>query len=389
MLGIVHRASSSICSCRCVPQRSIADIKMITAKARCLRNLRRGGKSPYGIRSWKYFSTRVSPAGKLIASASPSAVFCRIRDALEPKSRVKWFTCRGTATGGSMPRPMMFFVPAILIMPLATVLGTGQTSVAEPAVDECKTAPGSSAPPGSHWYYRVNRTDQRHCWFLGPEGAQVRSQALKTPARASSPTRTSERENAVEMARAKSVPVEPAQKISLEAASAEPNKAAADFAAPSADLPKTPDLDAREPPTINSNYTDAPKLTDAQEEMPLIWPVLTEAERAGLPDAAGESAPGTLFLVGALAMVLLCAGAIFKLARQRTQSSRRNRRVVPRRPRTSPQMRAHLAKMAARPDEVARRPASGARQRPRSVNPTHDAKASLRKIMDELQRVAA
>src|SRR5262249_40232615 len=56
--------------------------------------------------------------------------------------------------------------------------------------------------------------------------------------------------------------------------------------------------------------------TDAQEEMPLIWPVLTEAERAGLPDPAHEPAPGPQFLVGAQAMVLLCAGAIFKLARQ-------------------------------------------------------------------------
>src|SRR5262249_8128657 len=33
-----------------------------------------GTKSPYGIRSWKYFSTRVSPAGTLIANASPFAI---------------------------------------------------------------------------------------------------------------------------------------------------------------------------------------------------------------------------------------------------------------------------------------------------------------------------
>jgi hypothetical protein len=187
-------------------------------------------------------------------------------------------------------------------------------------------------------------------------------------------TQSAERENAGEMARARPVPVEPAQKISLAAASAEPNTARTDFAAPSADLPKTADLDAREPPT------------KAQEETPLIWPAHTEAERARLPDPVRESTPGTLFLLGALAIVLLCAGAIFKAARQHTQSSRRNGRVVPRRPQ---RMRTHLAQLAARPDEVARRAASGARRRPRSVHPTHDVKASLRKIMDELQRVAA
>jgi hypothetical protein len=61
-----------------------------------------------------------------------------------------------------MPRRMIFFVPAILIVALASTLATAQTSVAEPAADECKTKPDSPAPPGSHWYYRVNRTDQQH-----------------------------------------------------------------------------------------------------------------------------------------------------------------------------------------------------------------------------------
>ena len=68
-----------------------------------------------------------------------------------------------------MSNPMMFFVPAILVVPLVTILSTAQTSLAQPAADECKTEPGSSAPPGSHWYYRINRTDQRHCWYLGPK----------------------------------------------------------------------------------------------------------------------------------------------------------------------------------------------------------------------------
>jgi hypothetical protein len=60
---------------------------------------------------------------------------------------------------------MMFFVLAIRFIPLATGLVTAQTSLAEPAADECKTKPGSSAPRGSHWYYRINRMDQRRCLF--------------------------------------------------------------------------------------------------------------------------------------------------------------------------------------------------------------------------------
>src|SRR5215470_13816884 len=76
-----------------------------------------------------------------------------------------------------MPRPVIFFVAAILIVPLATVLATGQRSVAEPAVDECKTAPGSSAPRAAtgttasnaqisgtvgSWGPKVHKCDRKH-----------------------------------------------------------------------------------------------------------------------------------------------------------------------------------------------------------------------------------
>jgi len=157
-----------------------------------------------------------------------------------------------------MSRAMMFFVPIILVVPIVTILSTPQTSVAEPAADECKTAPGSSAAPGSHWYYRISRADQRRCWFLGPEGAKVRSQARETASNVSSPTRTPPRENAVETARAIPASMELTQRTPLEAASTESHRvAAADFAAPSSDLPKIPDMDAREPTTISNNSTEA------------------------------------------------------------------------------------------------------------------------------------
>ena len=198
-----------------------------------------------------------------------------------------------------MPRPMMFFVPAILVMPVVTVLLTGQTSVAEPAVDECKTEPGSSAPPGSHWYYRVNRADQRHCWYLGPEGAQVRSQARKAPARASSPTRMDGRENALETARPTLPPIEPAQRTPIE-----PHGAAADYAATSSDLPKTRDLDAREPTTsANSDITRRSKvraysITSSavaslapRKEEPTLAPTTTFNQRHSITLSARRTRP--------------------------------------------------------------------------------------------------
>ena len=130
-----------------------------------------------------------------------------------------------------------------------------------------------------------------------------------------------------------------------------------------------------------------------EEEAARVYvnPVLTEAERTGLPAAARDSGPGPVLLVGALAM-LLSAGAIFKLARRHTQSYRRDWRVVSRRPRQlrpGQKVPAGMSKLAARSNSFAGRSVAGARQIPVSVDPAHDIKASLRKVMDELQRVAA
>jgi len=280
---------------------------------------------------------------------------------------------------------MMFLLSAILFIPLGTVLVTAQTSLAEPASDECKTKPGSSAPPGSHWYYRIDRTDQRRCWFLGPEGAYARSQARETASKVTSSTRTPPREKPVEAARAIPAPMEGAQRIVLDPAATELRRVAA------ADVPAPSDVDARERTTISNNSTAPREQTEAREEMPLKRPVLTEAKHAELQDPAAEITPIAVFLVGGL-MVLLCAGVVFKLARRKTQSYRRDRRVVSSRARRlhpGEKMRVNMSDTAARSKEFARRTVSGTRQRPPSVDPAHDIKASLRKIMDDLQRVAA
>ena len=279
-----------------------------------------------------------------------------------------------------MPRRMMFFVPAILIMPLASTLATAQTSVAEPAAEECKVKPDSPAPSGSHWYYRVNRTDQRHCWYLGPEGRKVRSQAREDAA----PARTPARENPPEITRTMPAQMEPAQRTAAETTSAQ-QPAAADYVWPTFDPPKAPDPDAHQGTTTSNNDKQGQASTDAQEEM--IWPVLTEAERAALPDT--ESAPWSAFLVAALA--LLFAGAIFKLARRHARSYRRDRWRMAR-PRLRQRRKPYAGRMAARPNQGARRSAVGTERddmmwRPTSIDPAEA--RSLRKLMRELERTAA
>jgi hypothetical protein len=68
-----------------------------------------------------------------------------------------------------MPQRIIF-VPAILVILLAAVSSSARTTL---AAESCAGRPGSTAPQGEHWYYRLDRTLHRPCWYLGPEGAKV------------------------------------------------------------------------------------------------------------------------------------------------------------------------------------------------------------------------
>jgi hypothetical protein len=48
------------------------------------------------------------------------------------------------------------------------------------AADECLSKPGTTAPQGGHWYYRVDRTTKRQCWYVGAERAKLRPRDQQT-----------------------------------------------------------------------------------------------------------------------------------------------------------------------------------------------------------------
>ena len=75
--------------------------------------------------------------------------------------------------GGSMLRSKILLVGLALIP--ATILVTGYSSLGEAKGDECKAKPDSSSPAGLHWYYRVDRVNNRHCWYLHEQGVRVHS----------------------------------------------------------------------------------------------------------------------------------------------------------------------------------------------------------------------
>jgi hypothetical protein len=60
----------------------------------------------------------------------------------------------------------------------ASALGAGAPIDIAVAAD-CLTAPNSSAPPNSHWYYRTDRTQQLKCWYLRSDNGSLEQGAVQ------------------------------------------------------------------------------------------------------------------------------------------------------------------------------------------------------------------
>src|SRR4051794_39903839 len=60
------------------------------------------------------------------------------------------------------------------------------------AADECLSGPKGAAPKGSHWYYRIDRTTKKNCWYVRAETRQTPSaKALATEASPEAPLQPS------------------------------------------------------------------------------------------------------------------------------------------------------------------------------------------------------
>ncbi|MCK1735036.1 hypothetical protein IVA79_13915 [Bradyrhizobium sp. 138] len=66
-------------------------------------------------------------------------------------------------------------------LPLAAVSQNApDTSSTANAAADCLASPKGAAPQGQHWYYRVERTTKRQCWYLRAAGAKASQTAQAT-----------------------------------------------------------------------------------------------------------------------------------------------------------------------------------------------------------------
>jgi len=228
-------------------------------------------------------------------------------------------------------------MPVILA---AAVVAICFSSTAGDAADECLSGPKGIAPKGSHWYYRVDRSTGRHCWYIGAEGQRVRSVSERT-------SQQTRKRVAQHSERAEATPPpEPAVRSSAPVAISETKTVASFFSQywaslfsggeppkiATAEEPKfatAADASRPAPSPVTTNYAQEQNQTDAQDEMPLVWPVLTAEEQAAaaapastsVPKSAPKSVPmpepasgvGSRYMIAALVGALAIAGILMTL----------------------------------------------------------------------------
>jgi len=216
----------------------------------------------------------------------------------------------------------------------ATIVLTSHSSIAGSTADECRTTPGTSAPSGLHWYYRVDRSNNRHCWYLHAQGLQTHSQTNGT-------LQDSQDENAAAQAeqapsRIATIQPAPAERWGMlrtpsetpvsEASAGE--HPALEFSARWIDLPRSMDLNTRERMAGSNGYAAEPAAANAEEQLPPRLSIVSGEDGAVGPDSTAEPKFGSISLAGsALLILLLLSEGIVRLVRMSAMAWRQSIRA--------------------------------------------------------------
>jgi hypothetical protein len=274
---------------------------------------------------------------------------------------------------------------------------------AEPAAADCLSQPGGTAPQGSHWYYRTDRSANRRCWYLAPQrekASEAREVAPSKPQPPSRPIAEPKAEPPAQPLVRTATPVPfvpmPSQSLPAPAAAIEPEPAPA--AAVEPEPAPSIDQDADRQPA-------APPQHEAGEQNER-----TSMEAAASADDPGAAVTSDLRLEHMLALVaaaLLLAAVIvrkvYKLFAVRRLRRRRRSLLRPHGEAASApvpsafadMMAVHHAELdpdAARFDNIARMPAAS-RNLSRAITERDveigDIEATLQRLVHDLRRVAA
>jgi hypothetical protein len=256
---------------------------------------------------------------------------------------------------------MTLIVPATLALCFTTTCLSGQPSR---ATNDCLAQPNAAPPPGSHWYYRLDRATHRQCWYLGAEDAKAHSRARQTVSaarpRAPKATLQAAEETAVETTTAAPAPEIPA-------GIAVPDDTTATLSTRWSGFPKSAVAIDPAPVSMSNSYVQEQPPTASEDEMPLIWPILTPAE-SSQAERSSQSSISISQLAAAFAAVLGLVALIAHALVRLTSGSKTDRAET--RSRRSAQPRSNIV----------RRPVNAAR------DTTPEVEASVQRLLHELHR---
>jgi hypothetical protein len=230
------------------------------------------------------------------------------------------------------------------------------------AADNCLAAPKAQTRAGGHWYYRIDRTTKRHCWYLGDEREKVARDARPEPAAQPvaanpvSPQKQATPQRTIADARAELPPpqtqIEPASAATGQwPAAAAPNMAATNMAnetdsqpANAGDTNTQSSLIASRWPEssgVPSSANAGPAIADSDANMQsnsraaeasVVPPPASVVAAAPLAAADSSSASGTgsiqrllIVIAGALALAGVIAAAVFRFGSLRRAGRRKIR----------------------------------------------------------------
>jgi hypothetical protein len=241
-----------------------------------------------------------------------------------------------------MPNRTAKFVSAIFACVLA---GAPLATPSSGAADDCLAAPKDETPDGSHWYYRIDRTTKRHCWYLREEGeqlSQTASPSSSRPAKPVAPTADASTQQSIANAHAE-LPAQASIEPPRNRNAAMPADATAGYyggVAPDAPAPRSV-VASRWPEAsgTSSSVSPPPAATELAANLPsdaaAASPVAVATAPLAAADSASQGQPGSIAMLsgviaGALALAGITASLVLKLAgaRRPPQPKLRLRRGV-------------------------------------------------------------
>ena len=211
----------------------------------------------------------------------------------------------------------------------AAILVCAHSSLGEAKGEECKAKPDGVSPAGLHWYYRVDRANNRHCWYLHAQGMPVHSR-IDTASRSLDVQNDAAGEQVW-----KTPPITRTPRLQYEQSETMADEPAGDFAERWVDLPKSVDLNAHTFVAESNGYAAEHAVDNKQEQLPPALANVSAANGDVRQDAGSQTNFGSLSLAGAVVLVLLLISeALVRFARASAWSLLRFNRRAPSRRRT-------------------------------------------------------